>query len=120
MRILVLATMLLASSSLYPSFAQDEGKAPVAAPQTVPAQANQNSPPQQDQRTGGDQPRTDNREMGRDWRMHPGECIATVMQAATATRIENDMESVEIEIGTTLTEIGTTGVTTIKTDRDAG
>jgi hypothetical protein len=73
MRILVLATMLLASSSLYPSFAQDEGKAPVAAPQTVPAQPNQNSPPQQDQRTGGDQPRTDNREMGRDWRMHPGD-----------------------------------------------
>jgi len=49
-----------------------------------------------------------------------GECIATVRQAATATRIENDMESVEIEIGTALTEIGTTGVTTIKTDRDAG
>jgi hypothetical protein len=73
MRILVLATILLASSSLYPSFAQDEGKAPAAAPQTVPAQTNQNSPPQQDQRNGGDQPRTDNREMGCDWRMHPGD-----------------------------------------------
>jgi hypothetical protein len=71
MRILVLATVLLASSSLYPSIAQDEGKAPAAAPQTAPAQ-NQNAPAQQDQRTGSDQ-KTDNREVGRDWRMRPSE-----------------------------------------------
>jgi hypothetical protein len=57
--------------------------------------------------------------MTREW-VVTGERIATVRQAATATRIENGMESVEIETGTALTEIGTTGVTTIKTDRDAG
>ena len=72
MRILVLATtMLLASSSLYAAFAQEEGK--VAAPQTVPAQTNQNAPAQQDQRTGSDQPKADNREADRDWRTHPSD-----------------------------------------------
>ena len=38
MRIVVLATVLLASSGLCPSFAQEQGKAPPAQPQTVPAQ----------------------------------------------------------------------------------
>ena len=74
MRVFVLATVLLASSSLYPSFAQEERKAPVPAPQTVPAQTDQGSQQQQqDQRNGGDQPKADNREVGRDWRMRPGE-----------------------------------------------
>jgi hypothetical protein len=73
MRALVFATMLLASSSLYPAFAQNEGKASVAgAPQTVPAQTNPDFPPQ-DQRTGSDQSKADNREVGRDGRMHHGE-----------------------------------------------
>src|ERR1700730_6508036 len=69
MRVFVLAAMLLASSSLYPSFAQEEGKAPVEAPQTgVPAPTDQKSQQQQqqDQRTGRDQTRSDDREMGRD------------------------------------------------------
>jgi hypothetical protein len=67
MRVFVLAAMLLASSSLYPSFAQEEGKAPVEAPQTgVPAPTDQKSQQQQDQRTGRDQTRGDDREMGRD------------------------------------------------------
>ena len=67
MRVFVLATILLASSSLSPCFAQQEGKAPVAAPQAVaPAQPDQNSQQQRDQRTGGDQPKADDREMGRD------------------------------------------------------
>ena len=70
MRIVVFATVLLASSSLCPSFAQEQGKAPpVAQPQTVPAQPDQNSQQQRDQRTDRDQPRADDREMGRDWRM---------------------------------------------------
>ena len=44
MRIVVFATALLASSSLCPSFAQEQGKAPpVAQPQTVPAQPDQSS-----------------------------------------------------------------------------
>jgi hypothetical protein len=74
MRVFVLATVLLASSSLYPSFAQEEGKAPVAAPQTgVPTQTDQKSQQQQDQRTGRDQPRADDREVGRDWMMHRGD-----------------------------------------------
>jgi hypothetical protein len=75
MRVLVLATtMLLASSSLYAAFAQEQGKNALdAAPQTVPAQTNQNAPAQQDQRTGSDQPKADNREVGRDWRTHPSE-----------------------------------------------
>jgi hypothetical protein len=74
MRVFVLATMLLASSSLYPSFAQEEGKAPVAAPQTgVPTQTDQKSQQQQDQRTGRDQPKADDREVGRDVRMHRGD-----------------------------------------------
>jgi hypothetical protein len=74
MRAFVLVTILLASSSLYPTFAQEEGKAPVAAPQMVPAQTDQSSQrPQQDQRNGGDQPQTDNREVGRDLRTRPGE-----------------------------------------------
>jgi hypothetical protein len=73
MRVFVFATMLLASTSLYPAIAQNEGKAPVAgAPQTVPAQTNPDSQPQ-DQRTGNDQLRADNREVGRDGRMHHGE-----------------------------------------------
>jgi hypothetical protein len=74
MRAFVLVTILLASSRLYPTFAQEEGKAPVAAPQMVPAQTDQSSQrPQQDQRNGGDQPQTDNREVGRDLRTRPGE-----------------------------------------------
>ena len=64
MRVFVLATMLLASSSLC-SFAQEQGKAPAAAPQAgTPAQTDQNSQPQREQRTGRDQPKTDDREMG--------------------------------------------------------
>jgi hypothetical protein len=75
MRILVLATtVLLATSSLYAAFAQGEGKkAQDTAPQAVPAQTNQNAPAQQDQRTGSDQPKADNREVGRDWRAYPSD-----------------------------------------------
>lgn len=71
MRVFVLAAMLLASSSLCPSFAQEEGKAPAAGPQDgVPAQSDQNSQQPRNQRTGRDQPTADGREMGHDWRMH--------------------------------------------------
>jgi len=74
MRILILATVLLASSSLYPLFAQEEGKAPTGAPQTgAPAQTDQKSPQQPDQRIGRNQSRADDREMGHDGRMHRGD-----------------------------------------------
>jgi hypothetical protein len=73
MRVVVIATILLASSSLCPSLAQEQGKPPVTAPQTVPAQPDQNSQQQRDQRTDRDQPRGDDREMGRDWRMRRGD-----------------------------------------------
>ena len=70
MRIVVFATVLLASSSLCPSFAQEQGKVPpVAQPQTVPAQPDQSSQQLRDQRTDRDQSRADDREVGPDWRM---------------------------------------------------
>ncbi|QWG14551.1 hypothetical protein KMZ29_07770 [Bradyrhizobium sediminis] len=73
MRVFVLATMLLASSSLC-SFAQEQGKAPAAAPQAgTPAQTDQNSQPQREQRTGRDQPKTDDREMGHGGMMRRGD-----------------------------------------------
>ena len=77
MRVFVLATVLLASSSLCPSFAQEQGKDPVRAPQTVPAQSDQNSRQQQDQRTGRDQTRADDREVGRDRMMRRGDSDLT-------------------------------------------
>jgi hypothetical protein len=110
MRIVVFAALLLASSSLCPSFAQEQGKAPpVAQPQTVPAQPDQNSQQQRDQRTDRDQPRADDREMGRDWRMRRDRDDDRI-----ATRIADDTESgaIEtIEAGAARTEIETTGVT---------
>lgn len=59
MRGLVLATVLLATSGLCPAFAQDEGKPPVAS-QPAPAQS------KQDQQTGGDQKKANDREAGRE------------------------------------------------------
>jgi len=73
MRIIVFATVLLASSSLCPSFAQEQGKAPPAQPQTAPAQPDESSQQPRDQRTDRDQSRADDREMGRDWRMRRGD-----------------------------------------------
>lgn len=73
MRALVLASVLLVSSSLS-SFAQGEGKPPVSAPQSVPARpADQNAQQPRDQRTDRSQPGGDEREMGRDWRMRRGD-----------------------------------------------
>jgi hypothetical protein len=73
MRVFVLAAMLLASSSLWSS-AEEPGKAPAAAPQAgTPAQTDQNSQPQQDQRIGRDQPKTEDREMGPDSKTRRGD-----------------------------------------------
>lgn len=75
MRIFVVATMLLASS-VCPAFAQQEGNALPSAPPTdqkpaaAPAQTDQNSQPTRNPQADGEQTRTDNREMSRDWRMH--------------------------------------------------
>ena len=73
MRVVVIAALLLASSSLCPSLAQEQGKPPVTAPQIVPAQPDQNSQQPRDQRSDRDQPRADDRELGRDWRMRRGD-----------------------------------------------
>lgn len=72
MRIIVFAALLLASLSLCPLFALEQGQAPsVAQPQT--GQPDQNPQQQRDQRTDHDQPKADDREMGRDWRMRRGD-----------------------------------------------
>jgi hypothetical protein len=68
MRVLTVATILLLSTSLAPSFAQDEGKSlPSSQPQTVPVQP-ERSPQQSEQsreqeREGGEDVR-----VRRDWR----------------------------------------------------
>ena len=105
MRVVVLVTVLLASSSLCPSFAQEAAKPPIVAPQTVPAQP--------DQRAERDRPRDDDREVGRDWRMRrgdsdrmslttmkwvrTGECTASATIIAEATRIADDTPTATIE-----------------------
>jgi hypothetical protein len=45
-----------------------------------------------------------------------GECIATVKRVAIATWIADETESGRIETGTAGAEIGTTGVTSMKSD----
>ena len=72
MRVVVIAAIWLASSSLCPLLAEEQGKPPVTAPQTVPAQPDQSSQQQREQPSERDQPRADDREMERDWRMRRG------------------------------------------------
>ena len=67
MRVIFLATVLLASSSLCPSFAQEAAKPPIAAPQTTPTQPEQKPEQERDRLNRGD-----DRGMGGDWRMHRG------------------------------------------------
>jgi hypothetical protein len=86
MRILVLTTMLLAST-LSPAFAQQGENSPASIPpmdqkaeppapptdqksEATPAQTDRNSQQMQNPRAGRGQSRADDREMGRDWRMH--------------------------------------------------
>lgn len=77
MRVFVAAAVLLASSSLC-SFAQDQSKAPqapqieLAAPGGASGPADSKSSPPRDQQAGRD-PRPDDREMGRDWRLRRGD-----------------------------------------------
>lgn len=69
MRVIILATMLLASSSLC-AFAQEPGKTPPAAQQTeTPTRTDQNAPSPPDQKAGREQQKTDEREMGPDWKI---------------------------------------------------
>jgi len=70
MRILIAAALLAGSSSLCPSFAQEPAKPQPEVPQTtVPVRPDQNAEQPRDQRAGRDASRTDNREMGQDWRI---------------------------------------------------
>ena len=79
MRVLILTALLLGSSSLCPSFAQEQAKPPQAKPPVdvpqpgAPVRTDQNSEQPRDQRTGRDQSRADDREMGPDWRMRRGD-----------------------------------------------
>ena len=76
MRAFLLATMLLAaSSSLSSSFAQDQGepKSSAGVPQTIPAQPDQNTQQQWDQRTDRDRSKDDDRAMGNDRMMRRGD-----------------------------------------------
>jgi hypothetical protein len=74
MRAIALATLLLASSTLS-SFAEDQGRPPISPPQMAPAQpapTGQDAQQPREQRTDRDQAKGDDREVGRDWRMHRG------------------------------------------------
>jgi hypothetical protein len=79
MRVLILAVLLLGSSSLCPSFAQEQAKPSQAKPPVdvaqpgAPVRTDQNSEQPRDQRTGRDPSRADDREMGPDWRMRRGD-----------------------------------------------
>ena len=65
MRVFAVATILFLSSSLVPTFAQDEGKSPATSqPQTVPVQPERS--PQQSREQ--DRNRGEDRQVGRDWR----------------------------------------------------
>jgi hypothetical protein len=73
MRVFAIATMLLLSSSLVPCFAQDEGKAPTPSqPQAVPVQP-ERSPQQSDQSREEDRRRSEDRQIGSDWRARPSD-----------------------------------------------
>lgn len=74
MRVLIAIALLLGSSSLDPSFAQEPPKPPPEAPQTsAPALPDQNAELSRDQRAGRDPSGVDNREMGPDWRLRRGD-----------------------------------------------
>ncbi len=80
MRALILAALLLGSSSLSPSFAQEgkpaaqeQGKPAVEAPQTTaPGRTEDKADQPRDQRSGRDQSRGDDR-VGPDWRIRRGD-----------------------------------------------
>jgi hypothetical protein len=77
MRVLAVATILLLSSSLVPTLAQEEGKAPAQSqpetapaptqPQTVPVQP-ERTPQQSEQARKQGQDRAEDVQVGRDWR----------------------------------------------------
>ena len=68
MRVLAAATMLILSSALAPSFAQQPGNAPAPSqPQNVPVQP-ERSPQQSEQAREQEQKRGDDVRVGRDWR----------------------------------------------------
>ena len=69
--VVVLVTILLATSSLCTALAQEAAKPSIVPPQAAPTQPDQ--PPQRDQRAERDRPRDDDREIGRDGRMRRGD-----------------------------------------------
>jgi len=69
MRVFAVATILLLSSSLVPSFAQNEGRPPTSSqPQTVPVQP-ERTPQQSEQSREQDRQRSDDTRLGPDWRV---------------------------------------------------
>jgi hypothetical protein len=69
MRVFAVATIVLLSSSLVPSFAQNEGKPPTPSqPQTVPVQP-ERTPQLSEQSREQDRQRAEDTRLGRDWRV---------------------------------------------------
>ncbi len=73
MRSFAVATILLLSSSLVPSFAQNEANSPaVSQPQTNPVQP-ERTPEQSQQSRDQDRQRAEDMRVDRDWRAHPSD-----------------------------------------------
>jgi hypothetical protein len=71
MRVFAAATVLLLSSTLVPSFAQNEGKSPtLSQPQAAPVQP-ELTPQQSDQAKEQNRQRADDTRVNRDWRAQP-------------------------------------------------
>ena len=71
MRVVAIVTILLATSCLGPSNAQDQAQAPGSTqPQAVPVQP-ERSPSQSEQTRENKGDRADDRQVGRDWRVRP-------------------------------------------------
>lgn len=69
MRVFAVATIVFLSSSLVPSFAQNEERSPSPSqPQTVPAQP-ERTPQQSEQSREQDKQRAEDTRLGRDWRV---------------------------------------------------
>ena len=85
MRVFAAVTVLLLSSSLVPSFAQNEEKAPATSESTSTAVQPELTPQQSDQAKEQNRQRADDTRIGRDWRAHQNDDHADRMG-------ENDTE----------------------------
>jgi hypothetical protein len=103
MRVATIATILLLSSSLVPSFAQDQGQSQAQAPtqpQTVPVQP-ERSPSQSQQSRQDDRDQAENSRIGRDWRARPrdGDRMGGMDQNDMRDKRRNDMDTEHSTVG---------------------